>query len=180
MIEGKNITLHRKQNCNHYKQQPHSIPSASKHQTRMSDKSVIEYLSDHGIKASVQRIGVMRYLMEHLTHPSVEEIHGALQGKIPTLSKTTVYNTLRLLVEQGAARMITIDERTTKYDADCSRHAHFLCSACNCIVDIPIPEEHALQQPPKGYVLHDTQIYYHGLCPQCARKNQQQSENLNH
>ena len=106
MIEGKNITLHRKQNCNHYKQQPHSIPSDSKHQTRMSDKSVIEYLSDHGIKASVQRIGVMRYLMEHLTHPSVEEIHGALQGKIPTLSKTTVYNTLRLLVEQGAQEVV--------------------------------------------------------------------------
>ena len=171
--------MHQKQNCNHFNYLISCIQSDSKQQPRMSDNSVISYLSAHGIKASVQRIAVMRFLMEHHTHPCVEEIHGALQGKIPTLSKTTVYNTLRLLVEQEAARMITIDERTTKYDANCSRHAHFLCSACNSIVDITLPEEPTLQQPPQGYILHETQIYYRGLCPQCARKARLQTENLN-
>ncbi len=138
----------------------------------MSDKTVIEYLSAHGIKPSVQRIAVMRYLMEHLTHPSVEDIYAALHDDIPTLSKTTVYNTLKLLVEQGAVMMITIDERTTKYDADCSRHAHFLCSACNSIADIALPEDAPSHTLPRNFVLHNTQIYYRGLCPECAARQQ--------
>ena len=42
-------------------------------------------------------------------HPTVDEIYQALVDHIPTLSKTTVYNTLRLLMEHGVVRMLTID-----------------------------------------------------------------------
>ena len=38
----------------------------------------------------------MEYLMAHRTHPTVDEIYLALSPSIPTLSKTTVYNTLKL------------------------------------------------------------------------------------
>ena len=81
---------------------------------------VIKRLQNHNIKPSVQRIAIMSYLMEHRTHPSVDEIYTALAPSIPTLSKTTVYNTLKLLSEQGAAQTLTIDERNTCYDAETS------------------------------------------------------------
>ena len=79
---------------------------------------VVERLQGHNIKPSVQRIAIMKYLMEHRTHPTVDEIYTALSPTIPTLSKTTVYNTLKILSEQGAAQTLTIDERNTCYDAD--------------------------------------------------------------
>ena len=72
---------------------------------------VVKRLQNHNIKPSVQRIAIMTYLMEHRTHPTVDEIYTALAPSIPTLSKTTVYNTLKLLSEQGAAQTLTIDER---------------------------------------------------------------------
>ncbi|MBR4922900.1 MAG: transcriptional repressor, partial [Bacteroidaceae bacterium] len=53
-----------------------------------------EYLLSFGIKPSVQRIAIMDYLMTHRTHPAIDEIYLALCEDIPTLSKTTVYNTL--------------------------------------------------------------------------------------
>ena len=96
---------------------------------------VIKRLQNHNIKPSVQRIAIMSYLMEHRTHPSVDEIYTALAPSIPTLSKTTVYNTLKLLSEQGAAQTLTIDERNTCYDAETSPHAHFLCKQCGKIYD---------------------------------------------
>ena len=64
---------------------------------------VVKRLQNHNIKPSVQRIAIMNYLIEHRTHPTVDEIYTALSPSIPTLSKTTVYNTLKLLSEQGAA-----------------------------------------------------------------------------
>ena len=51
-------------------------------------------LLKYSIKPSMQRIAIMEYLMEHRTHPSADEIYTALSPSMPTLSKTTVYNTL--------------------------------------------------------------------------------------
>ena len=76
----------------------------------MSDKwalnTVKQYLLERDIKPSVQRIAVMTYLLEHRTHPTVDEIYLELQDKIPTLSKTTIYNTLKLFVEKKAIIML--------------------------------------------------------------------------
>lgn len=76
-----------------------------------------ERLLEHNIKPSMQRIAIMEYLMNHPIHPSADDIYTALSPSMPTLSKTTVYNTLRLFSEQGAALMLTIDEKNTNFDA---------------------------------------------------------------
>ena len=49
---------------------------------------VVKRLQNHNIKPSVQRIAIMNYLIEHRTHPTVDEIYTALSPSIPTLSKT--------------------------------------------------------------------------------------------
>ena len=72
----------------------------------MKEKA-IERLLESGIKPSVQRVEIMTYLMTHFTHPTVEEVYKALCPTIKTLSRTTVYNTLRLFSEHNAATMIT-------------------------------------------------------------------------
>ena len=74
-----------------------------------------QYLIDNGIKPSVQRIAIMKYLFEHRTHPTVDDIFHDLHDAIPTLSKTTVYNTLKLFSEKGAILSLTIDEK--KFDS---------------------------------------------------------------
>ena len=74
-------------------------------------------LLSYNIKPSVQRIAIMDYLLAHKTHPCIDEIYLALCEDIPTLSKTTVYNTLKLFVEHGAALMLTIDEKNACFDS---------------------------------------------------------------
>ena len=93
-----------------------------------------ERLLEHNIKPSMQRIAIMEYLMNHPIHPSADDIYTALSPSMPTLSKTTVYNTLKLFSEQGAALMLTIDEKNTNFDADTSVHSHFLCRRCGHIL----------------------------------------------
>ena len=128
-----------------------------------------EYLLNFGIKPSVQRIAIMDYLLTHRTHPAIDEIYLALCEQIPTLSKTTVYNTLKLFVEHGAAQMLTIDERNTCYDADIQLHAHFLCKKCGKILDFPLSTEKDKVSAMKdeGFKVDEIHQYFKGYCPSC-------------
>ncbi|MEG1564821.1 MAG: transcriptional repressor [Bacteroides sp.] len=130
-----------------------------------------ERLLMHNIKPSMQRIAIMNYLIEHRTHPSVEEVYADLSSSMPTLSKTTVHNTLRLFAEQGAALMLTIDDRNTNFDADTSRHAHFLCKKCGGIYDlettVDTKEVENLQM--EGHEVTEMHYYYKGICKNCLK-----------
>ena len=132
--------------------------------------NVVERLQEHNIRPSVQRISIMDYLMEHCTHPTVDEIYTALAPSIPTLSKTTVYNTLKLLSEHGAIQTLTIDERNTCYDADTTPHAHFLCKCCGKIYDVKCKEQTWKTDDfieADGHEIHEIHYYYKGIFKQC-------------
>ncbi len=132
---------------------------------------VVERLQEHNIRPSVQRISIMDYLMVHRTHPTVDEIYTALAPGMPTLSKTTVYNTLKLLSEHGAVQTLTIDERNTCYDADTTPHAHFLCKCCGKIYDVKCKEQHPAPDDfieADGHEIQEVHYYYKGICKQCV------------
>ena len=135
--------------------------------------NVYDYLLSFNIKPSVQRIAIMDYLLKHKTHPCIDEIYLALCNDIPTLSKTTVYNTLKLFVEHGAANMLTIDEHNACFDGDTSVHSHFLCKSCNKIYDMPINKELLETEKMKenGFEVEEIHQYYKGICPKCRKKN---------
>ncbi|MBK5190687.1 MAG: transcriptional repressor [Methanosarcinales archaeon] len=60
-----------------------------------------DFLENEGIHTSYHRLKILEYLRNHRTHPTVERMHKELSREIPTLSKTTVYNTLKLFVRKG-------------------------------------------------------------------------------
>ncbi len=118
----------------------------------------------------MQRIAIMGYLMEHRTHPTVEEIYSALSPAMPTLSKTTVYNTLKLLSDAGAIQTLTIDERNTCYDALTLPHSHFLCKRCGNIYDLMNDQsaKQSIDMNMDGHTLQEIHYYYKGICRECA------------
>jgi Fe2+ or Zn2+ uptake regulation protein len=131
-----------------------------------------KYLSDHGVRPSLQRMAVMDYLLTHKTHPATDEIYSALAPVIPTLSRTTVYNTVSMLAEKGAILALDLDVRTTHYDGDVTPHAHFICTRCGEIHDIfPTPQDWrrltGMAPPPAGASISDTQLSYKGICAKC-------------
>ena len=132
----------------------------------------LERLKEFDIKPSVQRIAIMEYLINNLNHPAVDEIYTALSPKIPTLSKTTVYNTLKLFAEHEAVKMLTIDERYSCFDIDTSNHSHFFCKQCNKIedfhFDITLEGDGIIDSKNKVTEVH---MYYKGICAACLESN---------
>ncbi len=136
-----------------------------------STTNAYHQLLQYGIKPSQQRIAIMDYLLGHCTHPSVETIYADLNRVMPTLSKTTIYNTLKLFAEQGAAQMLTIDGRNICYDGNTSRHAHFLCKKCGRIYDLPLDASLAMAAGAEGHVVSEVHQYYKGVCRECMEKD---------
>ncbi len=128
-----------------------------------------------GIRPSVQRVAILNYLMEHNTHPTIEDVYNDLKPLIPTVSKTTVYNTLRMFSEKNVARMITIDDHRVCYDGDMIPHAHFFCKSCGKVYDFDRVDISAYRANVRaGFRVDDTQLYYKGACPECLAKAKQE------
>lgn len=128
---------------------------------------VDEYLNEHGIKPSYQRIKVFDYLIKNKNHPTVDMIYKELVGEIPTLSKTTVYNTLKLFHEKGIILIINIEDNETRFDADISNHGHFKCKSCGEIYDFDLNENDLNLPVLKNYSIDEQHIYLKGVCPNC-------------
>ncbi|MDR2423679.1 MAG: transcriptional repressor [Prevotellaceae bacterium] len=120
-----------------------------------------------GIKPSIQRVAVMEYLIEHRIHPTVEQIFNGLCMNVPPLSKATIYNTLKLFVDKGLIQMLRIDERNVHYDADISEHAHFKCTECGSLFDIPIKHFNVEIVNSMKLLITGCHLYYFGRCGKC-------------
>ncbi|GAB6188402.1 Fur family transcriptional regulator [Marinitoga arctica] len=140
----------------------------------MSNEEKIEYISEllreKGISPSLQRIQIYKYLMDNQIHPNVDTIYKALVKMIPTLSKTTVYNTLKLFQSKGLVSVITIDENEARFDINTHKHGHFKCLECNKIFDFDIEEIKIDSKILNENRIIDEQLYIKGYCKECLNK----------
>jgi len=127
------------------------------------------------INLSHQRLKVLEYLTQNRCHPTVEQIFTTLQKDIPTLSKTTVYNTLRALVETGLVRVITIEDNETRYDIATENHGHFKCESCGTIFDFPVDLDFLVPGDLSKFKINDKNVYFKGMCPRCQLNKNENS-----
>lgn len=136
-------------------------------------KNIPDFLKSKDIKPSFQRIKIFEYLVEKRNHPTVDMIYSELISSIPTLSKTTVYNTLKLFIDKKIVSLLTIEENETRYDADTSYHGHFKCLSCGKIYDIDLTEHISNNEQLNNMTILEHHIYFKGYC----NKNKQCIQN---
>ncbi len=87
------------------------------------------------VKITPQRIEIFKALAATDEHPGVDEIYNRIRLIMPNVSKDTVYRTLALFEEMGAAIKVEQLCERVRYDADVTEHQHFLCERCGGIKD---------------------------------------------
>ncbi len=127
-------------------------------------------LKAHGIKPSLTRMMIFEYLKTAQKHPNVDEIYQALQSRIPTLSKTTVYNTLHLFTEKSIARAVMLKDQENRYDLAAHPHAHFQCLHCNEVFDVAMMPDFDLNQLMPNHEIQDVSVLISGVCETCKAK----------
>jgi len=103
-------------------------------------------------------------------HPTVDTIYKALCPEIPTLSKTTVYNTLNLFVEKKLVQVIVIEENETRYDLITHTHGHFKCNCCGALFDVELNIDYSMSPELADCEIDEKHIYFKGLCKNCKGK----------
>jgi Fe2+ or Zn2+ uptake regulation protein len=134
-------------------------------------QNIGNYLINAGIKPSFQRIKIYEYLINKMNHPTAEMIYKDLNPYIPTLSKTTVYNTLKLFVDKEITQIITIEDNETRYDPDISTHGHFKCTKCGEIFDFSFDNTKLNIKQIKNFEIKQTHLYIKGICEKCKNSN---------
>lgn len=137
----------------------------------ISMNDIKEYLIKNNVKPSFPRLKVFEYLVSHQTHPTVDDIYRELVEQIPTLSKTTIYNTLDLFVEANITRAVTIDGNELRYDVDTTNHGHFKCDLCNAIFEFDLDMSTLAAAPLDGFDVREKNVFYKGICPRCTTNN---------
>ena len=132
-------------------------------------EKIQESLRQKNIRPSVQRVRILEYLKERKNHPTVDTIYADLFPQMPTLSRTTVYNTLETLQKNGLAISLDFGDGSLHYDADTSPHIHFRCTKCEKIYDIFVTPDDIRKRLPGGFTLEKTQLYAFGLCAKCSK-----------
>jgi len=127
-------------------------------------------LKKKGIPLSYQRLKILEYLTRDRSHPTVEQIFTDLLKDIPTLSKTTVYNTLKILAESGLVRIITIEDHQTRYDIEVENHGHFKCESCGTIYNFRMNIDSLNSIDLNNFRISDKSVYFKGICGRCLSK----------
>ena len=136
----------------------------------MNTQELKEFLAQYDIQPSFQRLKILEYMMTHRTHPTAEQVYRDLHTEIPTLSLTTVYNTLKLFTEKGITLALTLEGNEIRYDFVREPHMHFKCKICGMIYDVPLPKEHPFGEMIDGHKIEYEDIYLFGVCKNCLDK----------
>ncbi len=97
-----------------------------------------QLLLKKGVKPTPQRVVITQYLLGTESHPTADEILDRVKNALPvSLSRATVYNTLKTLVEAGVIQEVVTEPGRSRYDANISYHHHFVDTETGAVFDIP-------------------------------------------
>lgn len=130
-------------------------------------------LEEKGIRASSHRVLMLEYLENKRIHPTAERIYNDLSKKLPSISKATVYNNLKLFVDNGILNELNVDNTEAHYDIVTKNHAHFICENCKEIYDFDLDFDKIFSHAEymKDFKVFSKDIIVRGICKNCLDKS---------
>ena len=140
-------------------------------------KTFEEFCRSHGLSVTHQRLAIFEALASSREHPSAEQLHKAVQRRIPTLSLATVYKNLEALKEIGAVADVNPLHEQGRYEAALPGtgagrpHHHLVCISCKKVRDLLDDELDRLRvRDAQGFEVRAVRVQAEGLCPECQRR----------
>ncbi len=146
-------------------------------------KTFEEFCRSHGLSVTHQRLAIFEALASSREHPSAEQLHKAVQRRIPTLSLATVYKNLEALKAIGAVADVNPLHEQGRYEAALpgtgagQRHHHLVCVSCKKVRDLHDSELDRLRvRDAQGFDVRAVRVQAEGLCPECQARAARRTE----
>ena len=127
-----------------------------------------------GLRATGPRLLILEALLRDASHPTPEALHGQLRARHPSLSLSTVYQTLEAFAKVGLCRRVNAGDNRLHVDGTARDHDHALCRACGRIFDVPRTSREVLAGEaslPGDLTLVDVRVEYDVVCADCSRSS---------
>lgn len=139
---------------------------------------VLKHLREKGVRITETRKAVIDFIIQSHDHPSADMIYQALLPAFPNMSLATVYNNLKVLIDEGFVSELKVrNDTTTYYDFMGHQHLNVICEKCGRIadmdLDLPDVQQEAADQT--GYQITKSQMVVYGICPDCVARQQEAS-----
>lgn len=135
-------------------------------------------LNEKGWRLTPQRETIL-HVFQNLAkgdHLSAEDLHKLLVDKGETISLSTIYRSLKLMVRMGILRELELAEGHKHYEINQPyphHHHHLVCIQCNRTIEFKNDSilKIGLKQSEKaGLHLLDCQLTIHTVCPEAVRQ----------
>lgn len=95
----------------------------------MKDLNIIKkQLAESGLKATHQRLVIMKAVEGMKNHPTAEQIFNEVKKDNPSISLATVYKTLEAFVNNDLLSKVSTREGQMRYDPRTDNHGHIYCT----------------------------------------------------
>jgi Fur family peroxide stress response transcriptional regulator len=122
-----------------------------------------------GLRLTHQRLEVVREIAGTDEHPDVETVYRAVRRRVPTISLDTVYRALGALAGLGLVGRVHAGG-PVRYDANTSRHHHFVCTRCGAVRDVEggsLDAWDPAQAMDLPGTVESVEVQFKGVCVQC-------------
>src|SRR6516165_9841235 len=134
-----------------------------------------EFLEIRGEKLTGPRRALVRHIFDKHKHFDADELVRDLHDAGRAISRSTVYRTLRLLVEAGLLRELRLTNRSAyEHDYGYPAHDHLHCTSCNRIVEFRNEEILRLRDAislEHGFRPTGHRFLIDGVCSACSRSH---------
>ena len=132
--------------------------------------AIAEELAAVGLRATRQRIALLRLLRAAHDHPTAPQLHRAIRREQRRVSRKTVYEILSSLVRAGLASCVSEGGEAAHYEALVEPHYHARCRVCDRLFDLPASADSQIRgrtRLPEGFRIEAIAVTIRGLCQRC-------------
>ena len=103
-------------------------------------EALAAYLERNHLKQTKQRELILQTFLEANRHVTSDDLYQAVRKEHSNIGYTTVYRTMKLLVEAGLATERHFDDGITRYEIEQEHHDHLVCVKCGKIQEFECEE----------------------------------------
>jgi Fur family transcriptional regulator, peroxide stress response regulator len=130
-------------------------------------------LARFGLRATRQRVALLRLLRGAEDHPTVLQLHRAIRREQRNVSRKTVYEIVSSFVHAGLAACVTEGGESARYEARVAPHYHARCRVCDRLFDLPPSADSQIRGRtalPEGFRVEGIAVTLQGVCMHCREE----------
>ena len=136
-----------------------------------SKNDVASSFRKKGYRATPQRIVIAQTVLKSKEHPTAEQVYDEVKREYPTISLSTVYNTLHILRDMNMVNELAFND-SIRFDPNTRIHINMVCENCGRIIDLLDNELLDIVvriSDKEGFSISGHRLDVYGKCRQCSR-----------